>query len=55
MIQRGERLGVALESRQTFGISRERVGQDLDRHLPTKGRVGGPIDRAHSAFAPAYR
>ena len=40
MVQRGERLGFALETRQAVGVLRERVGQDLDRDVAIELRVG---------------
>ena len=43
MIQRRERLRLALEPRQAFGVSCERVRQDLDRDLAIQLRVRRPI------------
>ena len=51
MIQRGERLGLALEARQAFGVGRERVRQNLDRHLAAQRGVGGAPHLSHAAFA----
>ncbi len=53
MIERRERLGLALEPRQAFGVRCERVRQDLDRDLAAKGRVRRPIHFAHSTDADA--
>ena len=43
MIQRRERLRLALEPRQAVGVRGERVRQDLDRDLATERRVRRPI------------
>ena len=51
MIQRRERLRLALETRQAFGISRERVRQDLDRDLAAERRVRRTADLPHTALA----
>ena len=51
MVQRGERLRLALEPGEPLGILRERVGQDLDRHVATERRVARAIDLAHAAGA----
>ena len=51
MIQRRERLRLALEPRQALEISGERVGKDLDGDLATKRRVRRSIDLPHPAFA----
>jgi hypothetical protein len=51
MIERGERLGLALESGEPIGIGGERVGQDLDRHVAIQLRVAGFVDLAHAAGA----
>ena len=50
MVQRGERLRLALESREAFRIAGEQVRQDFDRDIAIEVRVSGPID-----FAPATR
>ena len=41
MVQRGQRLRLALEPRQAVRVSGEHVGQDLDRHLAAE-HAGGP-------------
>ena len=51
MIQRRERLRLAFEARQAFGVCGERVGQDLDRDLAAQRRVRRPVDLPHAAFA----
>ena len=55
MIQRRERLRLALEPRQAFGVRGERVRQDLDRDLAAQRRVRRPIDLPHAAFADLAR
>ena len=42
MVQRRERLRLALEPRQAFGVRRERVRQDLDRHLRARASCPSP-------------
>jgi hypothetical protein len=39
MLQRGEGLRFALEARDPFGISRERLGQHLDRDIAIELRA----------------
>jgi hypothetical protein len=51
MIQRGQRLCLALEPRQALEISGERVGKDLDCDLATKRRVRRSVHVPHPAFA----
>jgi hypothetical protein len=51
MIERRQRLRLALEAGEPLGILRERIRQDLERDLPAKAGVGGAIDRAHTALA----
>ena len=51
VIERGERFGFALETREALGVRRERVRQDLDRDLAAERGVGGPPDLPHAAFA----
>ncbi|MEY4634549.1 MAG: hypothetical protein RJA55_347 [Acidobacteriota bacterium] len=51
MIERRQRLGLALEPRQALGVSRERVGQDLDGDLAAERRFGRSPHLPHSAFA----
>ena len=51
MIERGERLRLALEPDQPFGVRGERVRQDLDRDLATERRVCRPVDLSHPAIA----
>ena len=47
----GERLGFTVEPRQAVWVGRHRLGEHLDRHLPTELRVGGLIDLAHAPDA----
>ena len=49
MIQRREQPGLALESRAPFGIRRERVRQNLDRHLASKLGIPRAVDVPHPA------
>ena len=51
MIQRGERLRFARESRQALPVMRERLGQDLDRHVAIQRGIAHAIDLAHAPFA----
>ena len=49
MIQRGEQLCLALETRQAIRVERERLGQHLDRDLASERRVAGAIHLTHAA------
>ena len=49
MIERGEDLRFALEPRETIGIARECVRQDLQRDVAIELRVARAIDLAHAA------
>ena len=49
MVERGERLGFAREAGDAIGIEGERIGQDLDRDVPSESRVARPIDFSHAA------
>ena len=51
MIQRRERFRFARESRQTVGVVRERVGQDLDRDVAVQLGVASAKDLPHAPFA----
>ena len=51
MIQRRERLRLALEPRQALEIGRERVGKDLDGDLATERRVRRSVHLPHAPFA----
>ena len=51
MVELGEELRFALESRQALLVLGERCGQDLDRDLAPELGVGGAIDLAHAALA----
>ncbi len=48
MVQRGERPGFALEARQPVSVVRERLGEDLDRHIAPELGVARAIDLAHA-------
>ena len=51
VIERREHLGLAGEARETIGIARKRVGQDLQRDIASERRVTRAIDLAHPAGA----
>ena len=51
MVQRGERLCFARETREAFGVARERVGQDFDRDVAIELRIARAIHLAHAACA----
>jgi hypothetical protein len=51
VIERGQHLRFALEAGQSFRISGERGGQDLQRDVAIESRIARAIDLAHSAFA----
>ena len=50
MVQRGERLRLTGEPRESIRIVRERVREDFERHVTIQLRVAGPIDLPHSAL-----
>ena len=49
MVQCGERLGLALEPGDAFGVRSHRLRQHLDRDLAIECRVRRPIHDAHAA------
>jgi hypothetical protein len=51
VIELREHLRFALEARESLGVVRERVGEDLDRDVAVELGVVGAIDLAHPAFA----
>ena len=51
MIQRGEDLGLARETRQAIGVVRERLRQDLDRDIAVQLGVARPEHLPHAALA----
>ena len=51
MIERGQRLGLALEPGEPVGISGKGLRQDLQRHIAIQLRVVGAIDLAHATRA----
>ncbi len=51
MVQRRQRFGFALETREALGIPAEACGQYLDRDVTAELGVGGAIHLAHAAFA----
>ena len=46
-----EDLRLALEAGEPFSVRGERLGQDLDGHLPLQPWVAGAVDLAHAAGA----
>ncbi len=50
VVQRGQRLGLALEARQPLGRGGHRFGQHLQRDLAVELGVHGAIDRAHTSL-----
>ena len=51
VVQCRKRLGFALEAGDPFGVSGERRGQDLDRHITIELRIARAVHLPHSAFA----
>ena len=51
MVQRGEQLRLALETREAVRIGREEVGQDLQRDVAIEPRIARAIHLAHAARA----
>ena len=51
MVQRGEDFGFPLEPSEPIRIRRERLGQDLGRHLAVQLGVGRLVDLSHPALA----
>jgi len=49
MIERRERLRLALETHQAIGVEGKRLRQDLERNITIEPRVAGPVDLAHPA------
>lgn len=46
-----EVFALALESRESFGVRRGRIGQNLDGYLAAERGVGGPPHLPHPALA----
>ena len=51
MVQRGQDLGFAGETRQAVGISGENIRQDLHGDFAIELGIGGAVDGAHAALA----
>ena len=51
MVERGEDVRLTLEARQSVGVQRERIRQDLDCHVTLQLRVACAIHFAHAAGA----
>ena len=54
MIERGQHLRFAAETRHAVGIFGEEVGDDLDRYVAVELGVGRTINLAHSALADSF-
>ena len=51
MVQRGEDPGFAFEARQAIGIVRERLRQNLERHVSVELGISRSIHLIHAVFA----
>ena len=51
MVQRGQELRFALEPREVFGITRNRVRKHLDGDVAIERGIVRPVDLAHTACA----
>jgi len=51
VVERGDGAGLALEALQPLGLTGQRLGEDLDRHLATQPRVESAVDLTHPAGA----
>ena len=51
MVERGQDLGLAFEPGQPVGVLRERLGQDLQRHITVELRIARAIHLSHAALA----
>ena len=51
VVERGEDLGLTLETGVAFGVSGKVLRKDLERYLTVEGGVGGAPDRTHPALA----
>ncbi len=51
MVERGEELRFAPESRESIGIDREGVGENLERDFTVQTRIACSVDLAHTARA----
>ena len=51
MVQRRQHLGLALEARHALAVVRERLGQNLDRHVAFQLGIVGAVHLAHAAGA----
>ena len=55
VVQGGKDFGFPLKASQAFFIFGERIGEDLQGHVPIERRIGRPIDDAHPAFTQTAR
>jgi hypothetical protein len=51
MLERGQDLRFALESREPFSVGREELGQDLQRDVAAETRIARAIHLTHAAGA----
>ena len=51
MVQRGQQLGLAVETSQAIGVLRDHRGQHLDRQLALQRRIERLPDDAHPSLA----
>src|SRR5262249_17792160 len=51
MAERREDFGFALKSSEPVGVSRKRLGQDLESDIALQSSISGAIDFAHAAGA----
>src|SRR5262249_20066851 len=55
MIQRGQNLRFAFESRQTLRVLRQPIRQGFDRHVPAEFGIAAAVDFAHTARSDAVQ
>jgi hypothetical protein len=51
MVERSERLCLTREPRQSIGVARKGVREDLQRNVAIELRVAGAVDLPHATFA----
>ena len=51
VVERGDSLGFASETRETIDVSREGIGKNLQRHITIQFRVERAVDLAHATSA----
>ena len=50
MVEGCENLRLALKPSEPIRVSRKRLGQDLQRHLPVQLGIGGLVDLSHATL-----